>query len=175
MSLLVLLSAAFSAGAETGGGHYERLVAGNVSHADECQYGRAYGEDARNGEQRVLSQFGCPLEEIYGQDNLVAYQDDGVEVAQADLSDAVLVQEYYGDAENSADDLEYGGQGESLGHGDRYEWDGGGGITHEANHRSEEHGYQQPCRYGQKQCLYSLYHIVSVCPEAKVRKIVVID
>ena len=146
----MLLPAAFSAGAETGGGHYERLVTGDVSHTDECKYGRAYGD-------------------------LVAYQDDGVEVAQADLSDAVLVQEYYGDAENSADDLEYGGQGESLGHGDRYEWDGGGGITYEANHRSEEHGYQQPCRYGQKQCLYSLYHIVSVCPEAKVRKIVVID
>ena len=84
-------SAALLAGAETGGGHYERLVTGDVSHTDECKYGRAYGEDARNGEQRVLSQFGCPLEEIYGQDNLVAYQDDGVEVAQADLSDAVLV------------------------------------------------------------------------------------
>ena len=60
----MLLAAAFSAGAETGGGHYERLVTGDVSHTDECKYGRAYGEDARNGEQRVLSQFGCPLEEI---------------------------------------------------------------------------------------------------------------
>ena len=65
----MLLAAAFSTGAETGGGHYECLVTGDVSHADECKYGRAYGEDARNGEQRVLSQFGCPLEEIYGQDN----------------------------------------------------------------------------------------------------------
>lgn len=175
MSLLVLLSAAFSAGAETGGGHYERLVAGNVSHADECQYGRADGEDAGNGEQRVLSQFGCPLEEIYGQDNLVAYQDDGVEVAQADLSDAVLVQEYYGDAENSADDLEYGGEREAFGHGYRNEGDSRGGVTRETYHRSKEHGYEQSCRCRQKECLYSLYHIVSVCPVAKIRKIVVSD
>lgn len=70
--MLVLLPAAFSAGAETGGGHYERLVAGNVSHADECQYGRADGEDAGHCKQRVLTEFGCSLEEIDGQDDLVA-------------------------------------------------------------------------------------------------------
>lgn len=175
MSLLVLLSAAFSAGAETGGGHYERLVTGNVSHTDECQYGRAYGEDARNGEQRVLSQFGCPLEEIYGQDNLVAYQDDGVEVAETDLAYAGLVHEYYNHTEHGAYNLEYGGEREAFGHGYRNEGDSRGGVTRETYHRSKEHGYEQSCRCRQKECLYSLYHIVSVCPVAKIRKIVVSD
>ena len=86
------------AGAQAGGCHHYGLVAGDVAHGDECKYGSADGEDAGNCEQCVLSEFGCPLEEIDGQDNLVAYKYDGVEVTQTDLPDAVLVHEYDDDA-----------------------------------------------------------------------------
>ena len=78
------------AGAQAGGGDDHGLVAGDVAHGDKGKDGSADGKNAGNGEECVLSKLGVPLEEIDCEYYLVGDEDDGVEVAQADLADAVL-------------------------------------------------------------------------------------
>ena len=142
---------------QTGGGHDEGLVTGNVPHGYESQDGRTDGKDARNREQGVLTQLGIPLKEVYRQNHLIAYEYQSIEIAQAYLSDAVLISEDSDYAQDGAHYLEDSRKSKALGHRHRYKGNGRS-ASGETDHRNEKHGYEQPCRNGQEKCLYSLYH-----------------
>lgn len=88
------------AGAQAGGGDDEGLVTGDVAHGYEGEDGSADREYAGDGEDGAFAEAllqepeglvrVVPLEEVYGQDDLISYEYEGVEVAQADLADAVF-------------------------------------------------------------------------------------
>ena len=95
---------------------------------------------------------------IHCQDYLVCDENEGVEVAQTDLADAVF-ERYEGyDAEHRAYQLEDGGEGEALECRYFYEADDGV-LSDEADHGCEEHGDEQSGCYGQEEALYSEKHI----------------
>lgn len=87
-------------GAQAGGGYDECLVAGDVAHGYEGEDGGADREYAGDGEDGALTEAllqepegfvrVVALEEVYGQDYLISYEDESVEVAQADLADTVF-------------------------------------------------------------------------------------
>ena len=159
------------AGAETAGRHYHGFVSGYIAHGDKGKDGSTYREDARYGEQRAfphgLMQHAkrfvrvVALEVVYGYDDLIADQDEGIQIAQADLPYAVLVHEYSHDAEDCADNLEYCGECESFEFCDGNERNGRVAAC-EAYHWSEEHGNEQSCCNNEEDGLYSLYHLYVV-------------
>ena len=146
------------AGAQPGGGDDHGFVAGDVAHGYEGEDGGADGEDAGDGEDGVFSEFGVPLKEVHCQDYLIGEEYDSVEVAQADLADAVLEREDGDDAKYGAYQLEDGGEGESLECRYLYKVDDGI-LAYKADHRCEEHGYEQSGCYGQEETLYSEKHL----------------
>lgn len=157
---------AFS-GAQAGGGDDECLVTGDVAHGYEGEDGGADREYAGDGEDGALTEgllqeseglVGIvALEEVDGDDDLVADEDEGVEVAQADLADAVLERYEGHDAQHRAHYLEYRSEGKAL--ESCYGYEGyGRGISDEADHRGEEHGNEKSGGNGQEESLYSEKH-----------------
>lgn len=154
------------------GGHYQGLVAGNIAHGDESEDGGADGENAGDCENGTFAEGlleeaqgfvrVVPLQEIDGDDYLIAYEDQGVEIAQTNLSDAVS--ERYGrhDAQDGAYYLEDGGEGESFHVGDSNERYGGGAVSGKAYHGNEKHGDKQSCGDGQEETLYSEKHFLII-------------
>ncbi len=94
---------AASAGAKTGGSNDHSLIAGDIAHGDESEDCCADGKEAGNGKYRTLSRTAqehterfvrvVALEEIYSYDDLVADENECVEITQADLADTVFERE----------------------------------------------------------------------------------
>lgn len=146
-----------------GGGHYEGLVAGDVPHGYECEYGggnREYGGNA--GDHSGVPEFDVVDYEIC----LVSDEDQRIYVADAYLHDSFPIVEDGRNAKHCGDQCH-----DECGVDLHVSYDIRDSLgPHYLYHGGEKHGYEKSGGNGQKEGLYSLYHGANILKTADISK-----